>query len=97
MSTNALLQNLMAVECALQRGDCAAAQRLLLDAQEAVLQIDREMIAMQEQLSASPAHSYQAVAADIRPRRILGRLPTLGAWKYRGGRRAWKENAPGLR
>ena len=85
MKTKALLENLMEVECALQRGDCSAAQKLLFEAQEAVLQIDREMIDMQERLSISPAPSYRAVAADIGDRRIGWQL-NLSALRLRIGR-----------
>lgn len=47
MKTKALLEKLMDVERALQRGECYAAQKHLFDAQDCVLQIEREMIEMQ--------------------------------------------------
>lgn len=88
MKTKALLEKLMDAERALQRGDCPAAQSLLFQAQETVLQIDREMIDIQARLSASPAPLYRSVAVEIKNRRSCGWQPNPGALRLRIGRLA---------
>ena len=47
MKTQALLQKLMDIERALHHGDLLAAHQLVLEAQDGVLHIEREMIDMQ--------------------------------------------------
>lgn len=47
MKTQALLQQLIEADRALQKGDCAAARSILFEAQDSVLQIERDMIDMQ--------------------------------------------------
>lgn len=60
MKTQALLQKLMEVERALQRGECIAAQTLLFDAQDRILEIEREMIDMQAEKVRLSAHKQKS-------------------------------------
>lgn len=88
MKTRALLQRLLDAERALQSGDCPAAQNFLLQAQETVLQIDRELIDMQARLSASAAPFYRSVAVEITNRRAFRWQPKSGTLRFRVGRLA---------
>ena len=47
MRVTVLLEKLMEIERALQRGECAAAHKLVLEAEDLTLEIGREMIRMQ--------------------------------------------------
>lgn len=66
MNTRALAEKLTNVERAVQRGEWSAAHNLLFDAQDCVLQIQREAIAMQAESvrrSLSDTLSLASVAA----------------------------------
>ena len=56
MKTHALLQQLMDADLALQRGDCVTARSILFEAQDSVLQIQRDMIDMQTEKVRRTAH-----------------------------------------
>lgn len=86
MSSETLLDKLMDVERALDRGDYSAARWILFEAEEFALQIQRETIEMRARMSASVAPAYRTVATQIKGRDNLRWKWCLNALGVRVGR-----------
>lgn len=66
MQNQALWQQLMDAHSALQGGDCAAARCILLQAQESLLRIERDMIEMQTEKVRRTSHAVIGVFSSRR-------------------------------
>jgi hypothetical protein len=81
MNTTTLLEKLIEIEWALQRNNNAAARALVMQAEDCVLQMDRDMIRVQTEKVHRAAYSPSYSTAPIAATAVVVASPEAPRWR----------------